>query len=127
MSTDLWNLRRFLLIVLVVCTVYTCTGMCKVLCADIVQLKTHYHTVLRLMPESYEQSVGKLQNYISDDQICMILSSSSPSAANKIILDSLIERINCKEELLDLCHQLETIATSQQLKTVISEIRSGEW
>jgi len=78
------------------------------------------------MSDNYEQSVGKLQNYISDDQICMILSSSDSSTANKIILDGLIERMSCREELLDLCDQLETISTSNQLTMVINEIRSGE-
>lgn len=78
------------------------------------------------MPDNYEQTVGKLQNYISDDQICIILSSSNSSTANKIILDGLIERMSCREELLDLCDQLETISTSNQLTMVINEIRSGE-
>ncbi|XP_065894247.1 uncharacterized protein [Dysidea avara] len=91
---------------------------------DFTPLKTHYHTILQLMPDNYEQSVGKLQNYISDDQICMILSSSNSTAANKTILDCLIERMSCREELLDLCDQLETISTSHQLMMVISEIRA---
>ena len=78
------------------------------------------------MPDNYEQSVGKLQNYISDDQICMILSSSNSTTANKMILDCLIERMSCREELLDLCDQLETINTSHQLNMLFSEIRAGE-
>ena len=79
------------------------------------------------MPDNYEQSVGKLQNYISDDQICMILSSSNSTTANKIILDCLIERMSRKKELLDLCDQLETISTSHHLMMVISEIKSGRY
>ena len=78
------------------------------------------------MPDNFEQSVGKLQNYISDDQICMILSSSNSTTANKIILDCLIERMNCKEELLDLCDQLETISMSHLSKMLINAARSGE-
>ena len=93
---------------------------------DFVQLKTHYSTIIQLMPYDYEQSVGKLQNYISDDQICMILSSSNSTTANRIILDCLIERMSCREEVLDLCDQLTSIATSDQLKAVIHEIKSGE-
>jgi len=77
------------------------------------------------MPDNYEQSVGMLQNYISDDQICMILSSGNSTTANKIILDCLIERMSCREELLDLCDQLETITSTYQMMMVISEIRSG--
>ena len=92
---------------------------------DFATLSACYHTLLQLMPDNYEQSVGKLQNYISDDQICMILSSSSSATANKMILDCLIERLRCKEELLDLCDQLETISTSHQMMIAIREMRSG--
>jgi len=92
---------------------------------DFMKLKAHYSTILHLMPDDYEPTVGKLQNYISDDQICAILNSGNSSIANKIILDCLIERMSCREELLDLCHHLENITTSHDMKTVINEIRSG--
>ena len=92
---------------------------------DFIELKAHYHTILQLMPEDYELTVGKLQNFISDDQICFILSSKNFTIANKIILDCLIEKMSCREELLDLCVQLENITTSHDLKIVINEIRSG--
>ena len=79
------------------------------------------------MPDDYEQSIGKLQNYFSDEQICTILYSSDYTSANKLILDYLIERMSCKEDQLDLCDQLEKIAeASNELKTIIQEIRSGE-
>ena len=77
------------------------------------------------MPDDYELTVGKLQNFISDSNICAILSSSDSTTANKIILDCLIERINHKEQLLHLCDQLEIITTSHALKVVIRDIRSG--
>ena len=77
------------------------------------------------MPDDYELTVGKLLNYISDDQICVILSSCDSTIANKIILDCLIERMSCREDLLDLCDQLENITTSHDMKVVINEIRSG--
>ena len=79
------------------------------------------------MPDNYEQSVGKLQNYITDDQICMVLSSSNSTTANKIILDCLIERMSCRKELLDLCDQLETIRTSDGMMIVTNMIRFGEY
>ena len=78
------------------------------------------------MPNYYQPTVAKLQDYISDDQIGVILSCSNSTDANKIILDCLIERVNCKRELLDLCNQLESITTSNDLKKVISEVRSGQ-
>ena len=74
------------------------------------------------MPDDYVLTVGKLVNYISDDQICVILSSSN---SNKVILDCLIERIRCKEELLDLCDQMENIIASHDLKIVTKELRFG--
>ena len=92
---------------------------------DFTVLKAHYHTILHLMPDEYELTVGKLQNYISLDQICSILDSGNSTIANKIILDCLIERMSYKEELLDLCHQLESITTLHDMKIVINEIRLG--
>ena len=80
-----------------------------------------------MMPDDYELTIGKLQSYITDDQICVILSSSKSTIANKIILDGLIERMTFKEELLDLCVQLELIATSQDFITVIGEVRAGTY
>ena len=78
------------------------------------------------MPDEYELTVGKLQNYISDDQICTILCYDNSTVANKIILDFLIGRMNFKEELLDFCCQLEEITSSQDLKMVVNEIKSGK-
>ena len=99
--------------------------MYNICITDFTKLKAHYHTILHMMPDEYELSVGKLVNYISDDQIGNILSSSNGSVANKLILDCLIERISCKEELLDLCDQLESIIASHDLKIVINEIKLG--
>ena len=99
--------------------------MITIYVTDFTVLKAHYHTILCLMPEDYELTVGKLQNNIGDDKICVILNSSNSTIANKIILDCLIEGISCREELLDLCDQLEIVTTSQDMKTIISEIRHG--
>ena len=77
------------------------------------------------MPDDYELTVGKLQEYFSDDQIYDILSSANSTAANKIILDCLIEKFSYKEGLFDLCHQLKMISTSHDMNTVINKIRSG--
>ena len=94
---------------------------------DFAELKAHYRTILHLMPDNYELTVGKLQNYISDEQICTILSSSNSTIANKRILDCLIERMRFREELLDLCDQLEKISSLHELKTVINILRSGKY
>ena len=92
---------------------------------DFTELRAHYYNILHLMPDDYELTVGKLQNYISFDQICVILSSSNSTIANKLILDYLIERMSCREDLLDLCGQLESITASHNLKAVLNGLRFG--
>jgi len=78
------------------------------------------------MPDDYEQSVGKLQNHISDDQICDILTCTSNwQAGNNKILNCLIEKLTCKEDLLDFCDQLEKITTSNDLIVIIEELKTG--
>ena len=96
---------------------YTVTGF--------TEFKAHYHTILRLLPDDYHMTAGKLVNYINDDQICAILSSNNPSIANKMILDCLIEKLSCAEELLDVCVQLENITASHDMRIVINKIRLG--
>ena len=92
---------------------------------DFAELRTNYQAILHLMPDDYELTVGKLQNYISFDQICVILSSNNSTTANKIILDHLIERMSCREELLDLCDQLDGITTSHDMRMIVNELRLG--
>ena len=94
---------------------------------DFTELKGYYHTILQLMPDDYEPTVAKLQDYISDEQICAILSSSNSTVANNIILDCLIERMSCREELFDLCDQLEKITSSNNMRMVTNEIRLGQY
>ena len=102
--------------------VYSFITTCKL---DFAVLRAYYHAILDLMPDDYEMTVRKLQDYITDDQICAILSASNSTLANKMIIDCLIKRISCNEELLDLCDQLEIISTSHGLRIVTNEIRNG--
>ena len=92
---------------------------------DFTELRAHYHNILHLMPDDYALTVGMLQNYISFDHICVILSSSTSAIANKLILDYIIERMSCQEELLDLCDQLESITTSHDMKMITNKLRLG--
>ena len=78
------------------------------------------------MPHNYEQTLGRLQNFINDDQMCAVLSCNSFSVANKLILDCLVERMKFEEDLFDFCDRLEMITGSQDLNIIISEIRSGK-
>ena len=104
---------------------HTCVVLLFIYVTDFNELRDHYHNILHLMPDDYELTIGKLQNYISFDQICVILSSSNSTIANKLILDYLIERMSCREELRDLCDQLESITTLCDMKMIINELRLG--
>ena len=104
---------------------YKCILLLFVFTTDFTEIKTHYHNILHLMPVEYELTVGKLQNYLTFDQICVILSSSDSTIANKMILDYLIERLSCREELLDFCNQLESIGTSHDMKMITHNLRLG--
>ena len=113
---------------------YTCsaTQTCiasaaSIIIVDFSQLKAQFHTILQLMPDDYEQSIGKLQNHISDDEICDILCSGNYRIANNKILNCLIGKLNNKEDLLDLCDQLEKITTSHDLVVIIKDIKSGRF
>ena len=76
----------------------------------------------------YENTLNLLQNYLTDDQICQILSSSNYSTANKIILDCLIEKFKESVNIPELCKKLELIAslsTSKQLSGIVNELKEG--
>ena len=79
------------------------------------------------MPENYQLTVEKLQKYINDDEIYAILSASNSTVANKMVLDSLIAQIKCKEELLDLCDQLDSISSLNEMDILLKDIRSGKF
>ena len=101
-------------------------NLCVTTCIiDFAKLRAYYHTILDLMPDNYEITTGKLQNYISDDQVCAILGASNSTLANKIILHCLIKRISCPAELLDMCDQLESVITSHNLRIITNDIRIG--
>lgn len=76
----------------------------------------------------YENTINLLQNYLTDDQICQILSSPNYNAANKVILDCLIEKFKESVDISELCKKLEMIASlsaSKELASIINELRAG--
>ena len=70
-------------------------------------------------------TVSKLERHLTDTDIANILSSSNTTVANKKILDSLIIRMKCKEDLLDLCDQLEKITGSPRMNNIVNDLRNG--
>ena len=70
-------------------------------------------------------TVSKLERHLTDNEITEILNVSGAILANKKILDSLIMHMKCREDLLDLCDQLEKISGSADMYNIINDLRNG--
>ena len=96
------------------------------LCFTVIpQLESKYFSLLNNMPENFESSLAHLQQILSDEQICDILSVPEARACNQKILSCLIERVTCEEDVLDLCSNLEKITGSPALVGIVKELRTG--
>ena len=100
--------------------IYMCIGM--------ELFKSRYSDILQSLSNDYEQTLDIIQDELTDDQICSVLSCSEPTTANKLILDSLIEKAKCRADLLQLCNQLQQIMPSSPglgcLTNVVCEIQA---
>ena len=92
---------------------------------DFALLKATYIDILRSFPEDYQQTLGKLQDRFTDEQICKVLKCTSTGSANKMMLDYLINNIKSREDLLDFCDQLDKLTYSLSLLHVVKELRKG--
>ena len=91
-----------------------------------VDFELKYKEMLECFPKDFHQSLQKLEDKLSDDQMCTILNCSTPHIANKMILDYLLDSMKCREDLLDLCDQLDRLTdNSPSLQHLINEIRQG--
>ena len=94
------------------------------------QLKTKYHRIVQSLPSNYEDTLQLIQDQLSDDQICKVLGSPNSSAANDVILNSLLEKVKCKSDITDACNTLESIALllpdPTNLSTIVTEIKTGD-
>ena len=82
-------------------------------------------SLLDNMPENYELSLARLQQLFSDEQICDILGRPEARSCNQKILNCLIERVSCEEDVLDLCSHLEKIMGSPALVGIVEELQEG--
>ena len=78
------------------------------------------------MPTDYERTIEVLQDCLTDDQICDILSCSDYNAANKVILECLIGSL---QSISDICDRLQRIlpllANPAVLENIIHDLRAG--
>ena len=70
-------------------------------------------------------TVDCLQDYLTDDCLCMVVSCTDASMANKMILECMVSKLTCKEDLLDFFDRLEKITGTHNLGSVVNELRQG--
>ena len=94
-------------------------------------LKSKYKDVLQLLPKDYENTLDIVQDSLTDDQICAVLGSPDYHCANKVILDSLMEKAMERGNNLNIFDQLEELARlsddQEQLVSIIRELRAGKF
>ena len=81
------------------------------------------------MPTDYERTLQAIQDYLTDEEICVVLSNSDYSSTNKAILDVLVRKMSRTGNLLEFCDQLEKIMSllndTEVLSNIISEFRAS--
>ena len=90
-------------------------------------LHSKYAAILQSFPDEFSQTLLDLQDDLTPECIFAIMSDeTSAKLANKMMLDYMIAKISCKEDLLDLCDQLEKISNAPKMTTIVSELRTGK-
>ena len=77
------------------------------------------------MPDDYMNTVNQLERHLTGDHIGSIVECDNVFTANQRILDSLIEQLNDKENVLDLCSWLSRIDDAPMLATAIEDLKKG--
>ena len=90
-------------------------------------LRSCYDDIIKNMPDNYYETVQLLERKLCDTHISSIFECSHFTAANQIILECLVEQVNCKEDILDLCERLSLLKNAPQLTQIIENLRMGEY
>ena len=77
------------------------------------------------MPDDYMNTVNQLERHLTGDHIGSILECSNVVTANQRILNCLIEQINDKKDVLDLCARLGRIDNAPLLSGAIEDLKKG--
>lgn len=79
------------------------------------------------MPDNYSETVQLLERELCDTHISSLFECSHSTAANQIILECLMEQVNCKADILDLCERLLQLKNAPQLIQIIEHLRRSEY
>ena len=94
---------------------------------DLEILKHKYIALLQAFPVTHLSTLECLQDYLTDDCICAVVESTNVDLANKMMLDCLISKLTCKEDLLDFFDQLDEIKTARSLTSTVYGLRQGSY
>ncbi|XP_065900450.1 ATP-dependent RNA helicase DHX58-like isoform X3 [Dysidea avara] len=92
---------------------------------DLSELRSCYDDIIKNMPDNYSETVQLLERELCDIHISSIFECSHFTAANQIIMECLMEQVNSKEDILDLCERLLQLKNAPQLTRIIENLRMG--
>jgi len=90
---------------------------------DLSELRSCYDDVIKNMPEKYYETVQLLERELCDTHISSIFECPPSTTANQIILECLMEQVNCKADILDLCEILLKVKNAPQLTQIIEHLK----
>ena len=89
-------------------------------------MRSKYDVIVQSLPSDYEKTLQAVQDHLTDEQICGVLTSTNYTIANKTILNCLMEKVKSTADILQLCDQLVKISSeSRMLCSIVSELRIG--
>ena len=93
-------------------------------------MRSKYDEIVQSLPSDYEKTLQAVQDHLTDDQICDVLSSLNYTIANKTILNCLMEKVKCTANISEFCDQLEKITLLLPpdqgiMLTIVHELRKG--
>ena len=92
-------------------------------------LKSRFDDMIHSLPSDYEKTLQVVQDHLTDDQICEVLTSPNHTVANTAIMNCLIEKVKCTGDIVELCNQLDKITLLLPkpgvLLSVAAELRKG--
>ena len=92
-------------------------------------LRSKYDVMVQSLPSDYEKTLQVVQDHLTDDQICGVLTSPNYTIANKTILNCLMEKVKSTPHILEFCDQVGKITSLLSdpgiLSGVINELRTG--
>ena len=87
-------------------------------------LNSNYPALLQSFPNDYGLTLNSLIDHFTDEQVSIILNSSSPIDANQKMLNALISQLTEKMDVISLCDNLEKIGDAI-LSQAVEKLRNG--